>query len=129
MARVSCARSEAVGSGAAWHEARDAGIMGDDWRMQKSEAAPGLHCLHFIKEVAFTEAEMTAMFERAREVRCVMNVVNHMVTVNLPVPMYCDSQGAIHLALDYADMVQICTLEALYPGDNTADIFTPLPGA
>ncbi|KAK3256629.1 hypothetical protein CYMTET_34246 [Cymbomonas tetramitiformis] len=93
-----------------------------------------------------TEAEIIAMSEGAREIKYIMNVLNDLVDIRNPVPMYCDNQGAIHLASDYVnnnrskhievrnmyirELVKSDTAEALYvcSADNTADIFTkPLP--
>ncbi|KAK3273790.1 hypothetical protein CYMTET_17989 [Cymbomonas tetramitiformis] len=93
-----------------------------------------------------TEAEIIAMSEGAREIKYIMNVLNDLVDIRNPVPMYCDNQGAIHLASDYVnnnrskhievrnmyirELVKSDTAEALYvcSADNTSDIFTkPLP--
>ncbi|KAK3248576.1 hypothetical protein CYMTET_41961 [Cymbomonas tetramitiformis] len=93
-----------------------------------------------------TEAEIIAMSEGAREIKYIMNMLNDLVDIRNPVPMYCDNQGAIHLASDYVnnnrskhievrnmyirELVKSDTAEALYvcSADNTSDIFTkPLP--
>ncbi|KAK3260902.1 hypothetical protein CYMTET_30164 [Cymbomonas tetramitiformis] len=93
-----------------------------------------------------TEAEIIAMSEGAREIKYIINVLNDLVDICNPVPMYCDNQGAIHLASDYVnnniskhievrnmyirELVKSKTVEALYvaSADNTTDIFTkPLP--
>ncbi|KAK3251572.1 hypothetical protein CYMTET_39091 [Cymbomonas tetramitiformis] len=93
-----------------------------------------------------TEAEIIAMSEGAREIKYMINVLNDLVDICNPVPMYCDNQGAIHLASDYVnnnrskhievrnmyirELVKSKTVEASYvsSADNTADIFTkPLP--
>ncbi|KAK3276922.1 hypothetical protein CYMTET_15028 [Cymbomonas tetramitiformis] len=93
-----------------------------------------------------TEAEIIAMSEGAREIKYIINVLNDLVDICNPVPMYCDNQGAIHLASDYVnnnrskhievrnmcirELVKSKMMEALYvaSADNTADIFTkPLP--
>eukprot|EP00854_Cymbomonas_tetramitiformis_P017987 gene17987-biopygen18566 len=50
-----------------------------------------------------TEAEIIAMSEGAREVKYVLNVLDSLVDICRPVPMYCDNQGAIHLASDYVN--------------------------
>ncbi|KAK3234036.1 hypothetical protein CYMTET_55696 [Cymbomonas tetramitiformis] len=50
-----------------------------------------------------TEAEIIAMSEGGREVKYILNLLRDMVTVITPVPMYCDDQGAIHLASDYVN--------------------------
>ncbi|KAK3257473.1 hypothetical protein CYMTET_33441 [Cymbomonas tetramitiformis] len=71
---------------------------------------------------------------------------NHILDICTPVPMYCDNQGAIHLAFDYVnnnqskhievrnmyirELVKSKIVEAMYvaSADNTADVFTkPLP--
>ncbi|KAK3235576.1 hypothetical protein CYMTET_54231 [Cymbomonas tetramitiformis] len=86
------------------------------------------------------------MSEGAREIKYIINVLNDLVDICNPVPMYCDNQGAIHLASDYVnnnrskhievrnmyirELVKSKTGEASYvsSADNTADIFTkPLP--
>ncbi|KAK3270667.1 hypothetical protein CYMTET_20947 [Cymbomonas tetramitiformis] len=93
-----------------------------------------------------TEAEIIAMSEGAREVKCIINVLTDLVDICTPVPMYCDNQGAIHLASDYVnnnrskhievrnmyirELVKSKIVEAMYiaSADNTADVFTkPLP--
>ncbi|KAK3233923.1 hypothetical protein CYMTET_55803 [Cymbomonas tetramitiformis] len=93
-----------------------------------------------------TEAEIIAMSEGAREIKYIINVLNDLVDICNPVPMYCDNQEAIHLASDYVnnnrskhievrnmyirELVKSKTVEASYvsSADNTADIFTkPLP--
>ncbi|KAK3266567.1 hypothetical protein CYMTET_24810 [Cymbomonas tetramitiformis] len=89
-----------------------------------------------------TEAEIIAMSEGAREVKYVLNVLDSLVDICRPVPMYCDNQGAIHLATDYVnnsrskhievrnmyirELVKAKDTEALYTGtdDNTSDIMT-----
>eukprot|EP00854_Cymbomonas_tetramitiformis_P026901 gene26901-biopygen27858 len=50
-----------------------------------------------------TEAEIIDMSEGAREVKYVLNVLDSLVDICRPVPMYCDNQGAIHLASDYVN--------------------------
>ncbi|KAK3237702.1 hypothetical protein CYMTET_52239 [Cymbomonas tetramitiformis] len=88
-----------------------------------------------------TEAEIIAMSEGAREVKYVLNVLDSLVDICRPVPMYCDNQGAIHLATDYVnnsrskhievrnmyirELVKAKDTEALYTGtdDNTFTIF------
>ncbi|KAK3244686.1 hypothetical protein CYMTET_45714 [Cymbomonas tetramitiformis] len=93
-----------------------------------------------------TEAEIIAMSEGAREVKYIINVLTDLVDICTPVQMYCDNQGAIHLASDYVnnnrskhievrnmyirELVKSKMVEAMYvaSADNTADIFTkPLP--
>ncbi|KAK3235825.1 hypothetical protein CYMTET_53986 [Cymbomonas tetramitiformis] len=93
-----------------------------------------------------TEAEIIAMSEGAREVKYIINVLTDLVDICTPVPMYCDNQGAIHLASDYVnnnrskhievrnmyirELVKSKIVEAMYvaSADNTADVFTkPLP--
>ncbi|KAK3239766.1 hypothetical protein CYMTET_50334 [Cymbomonas tetramitiformis] len=93
-----------------------------------------------------TEAEIIAMSEGAREVKYIINVLTDLVDICTPVPMYCDNQGAIHLASDYVNnnrskhievrnmyikgLVKSKMVEAMYvaSADNTADVFTkPLP--
>ncbi|KAK3282268.1 hypothetical protein CYMTET_9991 [Cymbomonas tetramitiformis] len=49
------------------------------------------------------EAEIIAMSEGAREIKYIINVLNDLVDICNPVPMYCDNQGAIHLASDYVN--------------------------
>ncbi|KAK3248188.1 hypothetical protein CYMTET_42342 [Cymbomonas tetramitiformis] len=89
-----------------------------------------------------TEAEIIAMSEGAREVKYVLNVLDSLVDICRPVPMYCDNQGAIHLATNYVnnsrskhievrnmyirELIKAKDTEALYTGtdDNTADIMT-----
>ncbi|KAK3234115.1 hypothetical protein CYMTET_55604 [Cymbomonas tetramitiformis] len=89
-----------------------------------------------------TEAEIIAMSEGAREVKYVLNVLDSLVSIRRPVPLYCDNQGAIHLATDCVnnsrskhievrnmyirELVKDKDLEALYTGteDNTSDIMT-----
>ncbi|KAK3288566.1 hypothetical protein CYMTET_3961 [Cymbomonas tetramitiformis] len=89
-----------------------------------------------------TEAEIIAMSEGSREVKYVLNVLDSLVDICRPVPMYCDNQGAIHLATDYVnnsrskhievrnmyirELVKAKDTEALYTGtdDNTSDIMT-----
>ncbi|KAK3275189.1 hypothetical protein CYMTET_16669 [Cymbomonas tetramitiformis] len=88
------------------------------------------------------EAEIIAMSEGAREVKYVLNVLDSLVDICRPVPMYCDNQGAIHLATNYVnnsrskhievrnmyirELIKAKDTEALYTGtdDNTADIMT-----
>ncbi|KAK3263746.1 hypothetical protein CYMTET_27477 [Cymbomonas tetramitiformis] len=93
-----------------------------------------------------TEAEIIAMSEGAREVKYIINVLTDLVDICTPVQIYCDNQGAIHLASDYVnndrskhievrkmcirELVKSKMVEAIYvaSADNTADIFTkPLP--
>ncbi|KAK3280646.1 hypothetical protein CYMTET_11519 [Cymbomonas tetramitiformis] len=93
-----------------------------------------------------TEAEIIAMSEGAREIKYIINVLTDLVDIYTPVQMYCDNQGAIHLASDYVnnnrskhievrnmyirELVKSKMVEAMYVAseDNTADIFTkPLP--
>ncbi|KAK3274014.1 hypothetical protein CYMTET_17776 [Cymbomonas tetramitiformis] len=50
-----------------------------------------------------TEAEIIAMSEGAREVKYILNVPDSLVSIGRPVPIYCDNQGAIHLATDYVN--------------------------
>ncbi|KAK3264431.1 hypothetical protein CYMTET_26831 [Cymbomonas tetramitiformis] len=94
-----------------------------------------------------TEAEIIAMSEGAREVKYVLNVLDSLVDICRPMPMYCDNQGAIHLATDYVNNSRSKHIEvrnmyirelvkakdtealwcmALYTGtdDNTSDIMT-----
>ncbi|KAK3242630.1 hypothetical protein CYMTET_47694 [Cymbomonas tetramitiformis] len=89
-----------------------------------------------------TEAEIIAMSEGAREVKYVLNVLDSLVDICRPVPMYCDNQGAIHLATNYVnnsrskhievrnmyirELIKAKDTEALYTGtdDNTSDIMT-----
>ncbi|KAK3237406.1 hypothetical protein CYMTET_52516 [Cymbomonas tetramitiformis] len=89
-----------------------------------------------------TEAEIIAMSEGAREVKYVLNVLDSLVDIYRPVPMYCDNQGAIHLATNYVnnsrskhievrnmyirELIKAKDTEALYTGtdDNTSDIMT-----
>ncbi|KAK3277371.1 hypothetical protein CYMTET_14608 [Cymbomonas tetramitiformis] len=89
-----------------------------------------------------TEAEIIAMSEGAREVKYVLNVLDSLLDIYRPVPMYCDNQGAIHLATDYVnnsrskhievrnmyirELIKAKDTEALYTGtdDNTSDIMT-----
>ncbi|KAK3250613.1 hypothetical protein CYMTET_40017 [Cymbomonas tetramitiformis] len=86
-----------------------------------------------------TEAEIIAMSEGAREVKYIINVLTDLVDICTPVPMYCDNQGAIHLASDYVnnnrskhievrnmyirELVKSKMVEAMYvaSADNTAD--------
>ncbi|KAK3257963.1 hypothetical protein CYMTET_32966 [Cymbomonas tetramitiformis] len=89
-----------------------------------------------------TEAEIIAMSEGAREVKYVLNVLDSLVDIYRPVPMYCDNQGAIHLATNYVnnsrskhievrnmyirELIKAKDTQALYTGtdDNTSDIMT-----
>eukprot|EP00854_Cymbomonas_tetramitiformis_P034034 gene34034-biopygen5441 len=89
-----------------------------------------------------TEDEIIAMSEGAREVKYVLNVLDSLVNICRPVPLYCDNQGAIHLATDYVnnsrskhievrnmyirELIKAKEAEALYTGtdDNTSDIMT-----
>eukprot|EP00854_Cymbomonas_tetramitiformis_P010937 gene10937-biopygen11201 len=89
-----------------------------------------------------TEAEIIAVSEGAREVKYILNVLDSLVNIHKPVPMFCDNQGAIHLASDYVnnsrlkhievrnmhirELIKAKETEALYTGtaDNTSDIMT-----
>ncbi|KAK3277578.1 hypothetical protein CYMTET_14425 [Cymbomonas tetramitiformis] len=64
------------------------------------------------------------MAEGAREVKCILNVVTDMVTVNLPAPMYRGSQGAIQLAADSVNLGEIGAIEPQNASDFTEDTFT-----
>ncbi|KAK3262042.1 hypothetical protein CYMTET_29072 [Cymbomonas tetramitiformis] len=50
-----------------------------------------------------TEAEIIAMSEGAREIKYILNVLDSIVNIHKPIPMYCDNQGAINLASDYVN--------------------------
>ncbi|KAK3266748.1 hypothetical protein CYMTET_24652 [Cymbomonas tetramitiformis] len=50
-----------------------------------------------------TEAEIIAMSEGAREIKYIINVLTDLVDICTLVQMYCDNQGAIHLASDYVN--------------------------
>ncbi|KAK3280738.1 hypothetical protein CYMTET_11434 [Cymbomonas tetramitiformis] len=50
-----------------------------------------------------TEAEIIAMSEGAREIKYILNVLDNIVKVHRPVPVYCGNQSAIHLASDYVN--------------------------
>ncbi|KAK3277355.1 hypothetical protein CYMTET_14628 [Cymbomonas tetramitiformis] len=89
-----------------------------------------------------TEAEIIAMSEGAREIKCILNVLDSLASIHGPVPMYYDNQGAIHLASNYVnnsrskhievgnmyirELTKAKEAEALYTGtdDNTSDIMT-----
>ncbi|KAK3258802.1 hypothetical protein CYMTET_32176 [Cymbomonas tetramitiformis] len=91
-----------------------------------------------------TEAEIIAMSEGAREIKYILNVLDSLVSIHRPVPMYCDNQGAIHLASNYVnnsrskhievrnmyirEFTKAKEVEALYTGtyDDTSDIMTKL---
>eukprot|EP00854_Cymbomonas_tetramitiformis_P002280 gene2280-biopygen2192 len=83
------------------------------------------------------------MAEGARAVRCILNVLQDIVTVITPVPMCCNNQGAVYSSLDYAhsntrakrievrsmharEMVKNATVDPVYlsTDQSTADIFT-----
>ncbi|KAK3237272.1 hypothetical protein CYMTET_52639 [Cymbomonas tetramitiformis] len=53
--------------------------------------------------LSITEAEIIAMSEGAREIKYILNVLDGIVDIHKPIPMYCDNQGAIHLASDYVN--------------------------
>ncbi|KAK3258310.1 hypothetical protein CYMTET_32639 [Cymbomonas tetramitiformis] len=89
-----------------------------------------------------TEAEIIALSEGAREIKYILNVLDSLVNIHRPVPMYCDNQGAIHLASNYVnssrskhidvrnmyirELMKAKDAEALYTGtdDNTSDVMT-----
>eukprot|EP00854_Cymbomonas_tetramitiformis_P003744 gene3744-biopygen3681 len=53
--------------------------------------------------ISATEAEIMAMSKGAREIKYILNVLDSLVDIHKPVAMYCDNQGAIHLASDYVN--------------------------
>eukprot|EP00854_Cymbomonas_tetramitiformis_P008472 gene8472-biopygen8591 len=133
-------------AGREWFDTSDAFIMGYDSRMQRSDVEP---CLYFIKDteimVIILALWMITSLPRmggAREVRYILNVLDSLVSICRPVPMYCDNQGAIHLASDYVnnsrskhievrnmyirELIKARETKALYTGtaDNTSDIMT-----
>eukprot|EP00854_Cymbomonas_tetramitiformis_P011072 gene11072-biopygen11350 len=82
------------------------------------------------------------MFEGAREVKYILNVLDLLVDIRRPVPVFCGNQGAIHLASNYVnnsrskhikarnmyirELIKAKETEALYTGtaNNTSAIMT-----